>query len=111
MASEVDSLWRRKLAEGRALTQERRARVLAYPDLAARLCQAPLGFARPQQWNGYVPPRMGQYAEPELLRSSSGHPNRHGHRTDPEQLNDSPRRAVLVSICAEALQREGMAGE
>ena len=55
--------------------------VLRYPDLAARLCQQPLGYSEPGQWNGYIPPReCGGY-------------------------NTSPQRRALVEICAEAFRR------
>lgn len=33
----------------------RRDRVLAHRDLAARLCERPLAFDRPEHWTGYVP--------------------------------------------------------
>lgn len=70
-------------SEARRTTAQRRARVLAHPDLAARLVSR-LGFERPDQWNGYVPPRLGQN----------------------DELNTSPRRTVLIEIAAEALERE-----
>jgi hypothetical protein len=35
--------------------RERRAMVLRHRDLAARLCLPPLSYARPEQWNGYIP--------------------------------------------------------
>ncbi len=46
-------------AEARAAAAERRRRVLAHPDLAQRLTERPLGFMRPEMWNGYVPPASG----------------------------------------------------
>lgn len=57
----------------------RRELILSHPDLAARLTEAPLGYAKPEQWNGYIPPELWN-----------------GVR------NDSPRRAALVEILAEA---------
>ncbi len=66
---------------------ERRARVLQYPDLAQRLTERPLSFAKPEQWNGFVPPKTV--------------PTEEGYK-----LNDSPTRAALVAICAEALARD-----
>jgi hypothetical protein len=61
---------------------QRRADVLAHPDLAARLV-AELGYQRPDQWNGFIPPA-----------TFNGAPN------------DSPRRAALMLISAEAWKRE-----
>jgi hypothetical protein len=60
-----------------------RAMVLAHPDLAERLTQPPLSYQRPEQWNGFVPPD-----------------------TFNGQHNDSPRRAALVAIVAEAESRK-----
>lgn len=84
--------WRqvRRAAEAKAsaAAQKRRARVLAHSDLAARLTQDPIGYARPEQWNGYVPPRTW------------------GGTVHREYPNDSPRRAALVELAAEALRRE-----
>ncbi len=46
-------------AEARSEAASRRKRVLAHPDLAKLLTERPLGFQRPEQWNGYVPPATG----------------------------------------------------
>jgi len=56
--------------------------VLAYPDLAKQLTELPLRFSQPEAWNGYIPPDTfnGQY-------------------------NDSPRRAALLALVAEARRR------
>lgn len=58
---------------------ECRRLILSNPDLAARLCQPPLDYARPDQWNGFVPPE-----------------------TFNGERNNSPRHEALMSICAEA---------
>lgn len=71
---------------------ERRARVLRYPDLAARLTQRPLEFTHPEKWNGFVPPKTV--------------PTR-----DDWKPNDSAVRAALVEICAEALRRDAEEGQ
>jgi hypothetical protein len=63
---------------------ERRRLVLAHPDLAARLTRLPLAYTRPDQWTGFVPPRVWR-----------------------DQLNTDPRRLALAGICAEALHRCG----
>jgi hypothetical protein len=86
---------------------ERRERVLRYPDLARRLTQPPIGYSRADQWNGYVPPAVvnsGSYEE--VLHSVSGRPNSKGRRAFGQAGNDSPRRAALVAVAAEAWRRE-----
>ncbi|MGI5162747.1 hypothetical protein ACQEU3_47075 [Spirillospora sp. CA-253888] len=62
--------------------------VLTYPDLAARLCEDPIGYARPDQWNGFVPPEIAD-----------------------QRHNNSPRRAALVEIVAEAHARDAAGSE
>jgi hypothetical protein len=62
---------------------EDRKRVLKHPDLAARLCEPPLGFSRPEQWMGYIPPD-----------------------TCGQQLNLSPCRDALLAIATAAYERE-----
>lgn len=57
--------------------------VLAYPDLAERLTQPPLDYAKPEQWGGFVPPEYFN-----------------------QQPNGSPRRAALVEIVTEAHARD-----
>lgn len=68
------------------MTLTDREAVLAHPDLAQRLTEPPLGYARPQQWNGFVPPETFN-----------------GTR------NDSPRRAALVELVEQARAREAAA--
>lgn len=48
-------LWARLKAEQHELCQARRASVLRHPDLAAALCDEPIGYQQPSQWNGYLP--------------------------------------------------------
>lgn len=72
-----------------AESAERRARVLRHDDLAALLKAKPLEYKRPDQWNGYVPPAL-------MPEDSDGLAKR----------NDSPRRAALVELSAEAWRRE-----
>lgn len=69
--------------EAAADREENRRSVLAYRDLAERLCQPPIGLTRPDQWTGYVPP-----AHTDLG------PNR------------SPIREALAEIVAEAAARD-----
>jgi len=94
--------------------RERRARVLSYPDLAAELCREPVGYARPEQWNGYVPPAVAVVDDGSLLKSAKSVNGgivriRHsqvGAYSAGEIPNESARRAVLVAIAAEAWQRD-----
>lgn len=62
--------------------EARKKAVLAHPDLSARLTADPLGYDRPDQWSGFVPPEKfnGQH-------------------------NDSPCRAAVVELVAEAYAR------
>lgn len=70
---------------------ERRKRVVAHPDLRARLTEPPLSYQRPEQWTGYVPPKLLPQADDQQHTAA---------------LNTSARRRVLVELCAEALRRE-----
>jgi hypothetical protein len=60
-----------------------RDRVLRHPDIAARLCDPPLRYSRPENWTGYVPPETWQ-----------------GKR------NDAPQRTQLLDIITAAVKRE-----
>lgn len=75
--------WHTAVGQRRQVSNDRRERVLAYPDLAAEL-QRLLGLPSASDWTGYVPPQL----------DATG------------QLNTSRVRAALVRICAEALSRE-----
>lgn len=68
-----------------AITERKgnRIAVLAHPDLAAKLCEPPLNYDRPDQWTGYIPPEIWN-----------------------NQRNDSGRRAALIELLLEALLRE-----
>lgn len=80
--ADVDRLWQPALRDAATRMRDRKAAVLAHPDLAARLTEDPLNFARADQWNGGIPPEMFN-----------------GER------NDSPRRAALVELVDEATRR------
>jgi hypothetical protein len=111
MTSELDLGDGVVTANAGARCAERRERVLRYPDLAKRLTERPVGYARPDQWNGFVPPatvNAGSYEE--VLHAVSGRPNGKGRRACGQAGNDSPRRAALVAVAAEAWRRE-QAGE
>jgi hypothetical protein len=66
--------------QSKALTEHRRKLVLSHPDLAAKLCSYVVGYSKAENWNGWIPPELDSY----------------GARSD------SPRRAALVAILAEA---------
>lgn len=85
----IGALWRDALAKEQRENYLRIRRVLKHPDLAARLCQPPLPWSSPAQWNGFVPPRF-------LAADAGGN----------VRPNDSPERAALVEICTEAARRE-----
>lgn len=82
------ALWRGQFAETQARMKRARAAVLAHPDLAERLTMTPLNYAKPEQWNGGIPPK---YTPEDASR-----------RVEP---NDSPRRAALLAIVEEAMSR------
>lgn len=86
----------------------RRERVLRYPDLAKRLTEPPLGYKRPQDWSGWVPPATGEVEACPACQSDPGKwgCKRPGHHA---RANNSRRRAALVEIAAEALAREDAA--
>jgi len=101
--------------ESRGRTRERRARVLADPEIAEGLTQPPIdkdGYPRAKMWNGYVPPRYGPTVwEEPLFDHRSGQPNSHRNRTAAIGENDSPQRHALVVLCAAAFQAATDAGE
>lgn len=63
--------------------QARRARVLAHPWAAKRLCLI-FGYTRPEQWTGYVPPAT----------------------TAEGDHNDSPLRAALLELLRDVAAHE-----
>lgn len=102
--------WAKAIGKSSEVCAERRARLLRYPDLTKRLVTE-LGYTKPEQWNGYIPPRPDAYAEREILHDTSGYVNPDRVRTPGQQVNDSPRRAALVDIAAEAMRRESASDE
>ncbi len=83
LATDIAQRARTEIAEALARCRERSARVLSHQDLAVLLIERPICHEKPDRWNGYVPPAMWR-----------------------EEPNNSPVRAALVDICAEALRRE-----
>lgn len=57
--------------------------ILRYPDLAQKLTEPPLNYARPEQWRGFVPPAVCE-----------------------QRLNTSPERGALVELIQEAYRRD-----
>lgn len=70
------------------LRRTRKAAVLAHPDLAEQLREAPLCIRDPLLWTGYVPS--------ETVEAKQS-----------QQLNMSPYRAQVVALVAEAQRRDG----
>lgn len=85
---------RAEVAAAREACIARRARVLRYPDLAKRLTQPPLNIPTPEMWTGYVPPARGPWGGSD------------GFGDVKVIANNSPARAALVEISAEALRRD-----
>jgi hypothetical protein len=84
--------------------QHRRRLVLSHKDIAERLVTE-LGYQRPDQWNGYVPPKLAEYHS----KNWAGGVWLDGvWVADPVSgpLNTSPRRRVLLEIVAAAVERE-----
>lgn len=84
--------------------------MLAHPDLAAELTRPPLNFARPGQWNGYIPPPTAVLDEGELLRhlltDGRFYFNEADRRTVGEVPNEAAERAVLLALSAAAWERQ-----
>lgn len=74
--------------DARKRAHDRKERVKAHPDLAARLCRS-LGYSRFDQWNGYVP--------------SARMP---GSGDNDWALNTSPVRDELIAILHLVVERE-----
>lgn len=82
-------LWRTAARDAARQSAEQRKLILAYPDIAARLCDPPLGYKQPGDWTGYIPPAY----DPEDWKGVI-------------PLNDSPRRAALMELLEAAAERE-----
>lgn len=83
------AVWQQEKRRSKGLSQARRALVLKHPDLAAQLCSSLIGYSKPENWNGWIPPEL-------LAPDASGNAAK----------NDSHRRAALVRLVAEAQARE-----
>lgn len=99
-------LWRAANAKARADNAARRTRVLAHEDLREALTLPPLNYARPDQWTGYVPPRLDPEEACEHCPTW-----RCRHVEHLARPNTSARRRALVAIAAEALRRDATAAE
>jgi hypothetical protein len=73
---------RQQVLSGVTSLRALRELVLSHPDLAAKLCEPPLSYSKPANWNGFVPPDLFN-----------------GER------NNSPYREALAAIVAEAMER------
>lgn len=72
----------------RTQTDDQHKLIARYKDIAAKLCDPPLGYDKPEQWHGYIPPAY----DPE-------------HIDGVTPLNDSPRRTALLALLEEAAER------
>lgn len=93
--------WQKAFEESRQASTERRARVLAHPDLAEQLTELPYAISDPARWSGWIPPRT--LPEDLCPGCASGSCDGREHTARP---NRSPIRKQLVDIAAEALRRE-----
>lgn len=89
--NEILAQYRLLAAQAREEQTVRRSRVLRHEDLRKRLTEPPIGYERPEQWSGYVAPK--------LLPQG-------GDDAHTAVVNTCPRRRALVALCAEALSRE-----
>lgn len=102
----VVKAWRSAGARSRQASIERRARVLAHPDLARRLTEPPLALSEPGRWSGWIPPRqLAEQACAVCVARGPAWACRGREHLAP--VNDSPFRAQLVDIAAEAMRRGG----
>ncbi len=74
---------REGMATAKATCEQRKHLVLQHTDLAQQLTKAPMSLARPDCWNGFLPPE----------------------RYDTGSINRSPVRAQLAALIAEAEKR------
>lgn len=96
--SAIMDLWKIARDQSKKDSAARRALVLRHPDLAQKLCSQLIGYSRPENWNGWIPPAT----VPDMSAGAEG-PTTSGPGYMP---NDSPRRAALVALVAEAERRE-----
>lgn len=80
--------WQQAVRQGQDDCRESRASVLRHPDIAERLTAEPLDYARPEQWNGFIPPEL-----------FNGERNRSG------------RRDALLALVADAREADRQAAE
>jgi hypothetical protein len=103
----------RGILDAHHTNQNRRAAVLKHPGLTKRLA-ACLELARPAAWTGYIPPHIAVDDGGGILRtvtinrdgSERVRFNQLGKRSCGLIYNDTPQRAELLAISAEAWHRE-----
>lgn len=76
--------------DARVTCRTRRERVLAHPDIAARLV-TDVGLRQPESWTGYVPPRIAWLDQDYTVH-----------------LNPSAVRTALLAILRAVAEREGV---
>jgi hypothetical protein len=69
-------------------TDDQHKLITRYKDIAAKLCDPPLSYAKPEQWHGYIPPAYDAERIDGVI-----------------SLNDSPRRTALLALLEEAAER------
>lgn len=74
-------------------TDDQHKLINRYRDIAAKLCNPPLDYDRPDQWHGYIPPAYCAEDVDGVTR-----------------LNDSPRRTALLALLEEAAERADAEG-
>ncbi|MFJ9037922.1 hypothetical protein ACIRF8_15180 [Streptomyces sp. NPDC102406] len=75
------------MSEAQRVAAYRRALVLRYPDLAAKLTESPLRFTAPKHWNGYIPPATWNQA----MNTYSGRPVLLALVAEAERRRDQPQ--------------------
>lgn len=80
--------WRIAARQAAKQSDDQHKLINRYKDIAAKLCDPPLSYDKPEQWHGYIPPAYD------------------GEREDgTTPLNHSPRRVALMALLEEAAER------
>lgn len=106
----VNSEYRRAVANSASACAERRARVLAHPDVAIMLTWPPLSFPSPELWTGYVPPAWGPWGS-AVRRQRQGRRGQDLYFDDIDDVaNDAPEYLALLEV-GHALREREAAGD
>lgn len=99
---QIMDVWKHQAADARDASADRAKRVLAHPDLVARMKKPPLSMKEPDRWSGWIPPRT----DPEQTCGGCRHGGTCATTQHRALINDSAFRKALVDIAAEALRRD-----